>query len=79
MSALPAAAAAIGSGFLAGVEQFAVSLWVLVPLGVAVLMGAAIWWLGRRSLRMPLVPLPPAEEAGDGTLDIPAGGNGRDD
>lgn len=49
MSALPGAAAAIGSGFLASLGQALVSWWALLPLTVALLMLGASLYLRRRT------------------------------
>jgi hypothetical protein len=56
----------IAGGFLSGLGELAASPWMLVPLSVALAMGAGIWYLGRRSRRLPLAPLEP--EVGDDTL-----------
>lgn len=50
MSALPSAAAAIGSGFLTSLGQALVSWWALLPLTVALLMLGASLYLRRRTL-----------------------------
>lgn len=66
MSALPAAAEAIGTGFLGSLWQFLWSPWD-IPVAVAALMVAGSWYLRRRSLKR--APFP-KEQLGDDVIEL---------